>query len=569
MKELGQCLEGYPVVMLEAIAEGNGLKFTAERKEELIEQLVRELLQPEVVARTLGSLSLQERQALDLVIAEGGRIRAYLLTRRYGHIRSFGVGSLHRLKPWQKPANPMERLYFLGYLFRTFGTIEDYHGEIFFIPTDLLPLLPQVEKPPIPFTVKTLSIPPIVREGSLGIVRDLFFLLSYLQREEVTLTKEGQLRRRDLRRLNQRFLVKEEPLEAGRGRPAFLRHLGERLSLMRLSTGILRVGPEARSWLKAPMLERIRMLWNQWRGDTRWNELWQVESLNCEPTGWQNDSLATRRRLLTHLRRCPPLTWLSLPSFVQAIKEFDPDFQRPDGDYDSWYIRDGETGRYLGGFQNWERVEGALIVHFITKPLNWLGLVSLGYSREGEDTPYAFLITNVGAAFLRLPHQKIVELPSRPLVVQANFEVLAYPETSLYDLFQLERFVELETEDVVNVYRITRDSVLRLLREGVETEKALRFLNRASEGKVPQNVALTMREWGQRFGEISLRHAVLLETRDENLLRELAASPEIAPYLRERISGRADIVAQEQVKELIGKLWKLGYMPKVESLEME
>ena len=97
----------------------------------------------------------------------------------------------------------------------------------------------------------------------------------------------------------------------------------------------------------------------------------------------------------------------------------------------------------------------------------------------------------------------------------------------------------------------------------------MRFLNRASEGKVPQNVALTMREWGQRFGEISLRHAVLLETRDENLLRELAASPEIAPYLRERISGRAAIVAQEQVEELIGKLWKLGYMPKVESLEME
>ena len=257
MKELRQCLEGYPVIMLEAIAEGNGLKLVDERKETLIEQLVGELLQPEVVARTLSSLSPQERQALDVILAEGGKIKAYFLTRRYGHIRPFGVGGLQRFKPWQRPANPLERLYFLGYLFRTFGTIEDYRGEIFFIPTDLLPLLPQVEKSPIPFTVETLSIPPIVREEDLSIVRDLFSFLSYLRREEVILTKEGQLMRRDLRHLSQRFLVKEEPLEAERGRPAFLRHLGEKLGLMQLSAGVLRVGPEARSWLKAPMLKRF------------------------------------------------------------------------------------------------------------------------------------------------------------------------------------------------------------------------------------------------------------------------------------------------------------------------
>ncbi|NIO71720.1 MAG: hypothetical protein GTN71_22490, partial [Anaerolineae bacterium] len=51
------------------------------------------------------------------------------------------------------------------------------------------------------------------------------------------------------------------------------------------------------------------------------------------------------------------------------IKESDPDFQRPDGDYSSWYIRQADTGRYLSGFESWDQVEGALIAYLIAQPL--------------------------------------------------------------------------------------------------------------------------------------------------------------------------------------------------------
>src|SRR5579859_5992190 len=39
-----------------------------------------------------------------------------------------------------------------------------------------------------------------------------------------------------------------------------------------------------------------------------------------------------------------------------AVKEEEPDFQRPAGNYDSWYIRDAQSGEYLRGFESWDRV---------------------------------------------------------------------------------------------------------------------------------------------------------------------------------------------------------------------
>ena len=60
---------------------------------------------------------------------------------------------------------------------------------------------------------------------------------------------------------------------------------------------------------------------------------------------------------------------------MAAVKAADPDFQRPDGDYGSWYIRDAAGDAYLSGFESWDRVEGVLIADLLAGPLHWLGVV--------------------------------------------------------------------------------------------------------------------------------------------------------------------------------------------------
>jgi hypothetical protein len=544
------------MAMLRAIAQRRGIELTSNRQREVVEQLAEALVQPESVADVLEGLKPQEREALESLILEGGRKKFHLFVRQYGEIRAFGPGSLERERPWENPVGTAEGLWYSGLIYRAFDEVEGQSSEFIFVPQDLLPLLPGVEKKPPAFVVEAAPTPSVIREGDLTLVQDTCAFLSYLQNEEVKPLKDGSLIRRDIERINQRFLVKEDEDETER--LAFLHHLCQRLGLAHTSEGLLKPNPpEARRWLKSPRAEQLRALQTAWRDDPEWNELWQVKSLRCEPTGWRNDPLLARKKILEHLAECPPEQWLSLTSFTGAIKESDPDFQRPDGDYSSWYIREVATGQYLTGFEHWDQVEGALILHLVTKPLHWLGVTSLGYDAEG--TPRSFLITPWGAAFLGLPGEMPAEATPSPMVIQPDFTILVPAEGSLYDRFQLERVAAWQSSGESYVYRMTRDSLARGLRQGITIEMVLAFLKRVSDGKVPQNVVSALRNWDKKRGQIWLRKTLLLQVESELIMEELSTLPQTKTYLQEIISPKAAIVAQEDWPKLLDELRKLGY----------
>ncbi|MFQ6059437.1 MAG: helicase-associated domain-containing protein [Anaerolineae bacterium] len=548
------------MAMLRAIARRRGVELTSNRQREVVEQLAEELARPESMADVLESLKPQEREALESLVSEGGRRKFHLFVRQYGQIRAFGPGRLERERPWQDPVSAAEGLWYSGLIYRAFDEVEGQTSEFVFVPPDLLPLLPEVKRKPPAFVVEAAPAPSVTREGNLTLVQDTCAFLSYLQNENIKPLRDGSLARRDVKGINERFLVKEDEDEPER--LAFIHHLCRRLGLVHMSEGFLKPNPpEAKRWLKAPRAEQLRALQEAWRDDPDWNELWRVKSLRCEPTGWHNDPLLARRKILGYLARCPARQWLSLASFTEAIKESDPDFQRPDGDYTSWYIRQVATGQYLMGFEHWDQVEGALIVHLVTRPLHWLGVTSLGY----DETVRSFLITSWGAAFLGLPVETPAEAAPPPMIVQPDFTVIAPAGGSLYDRFQLERVAAWQSCGESYVYRITRNSLARGLRQGIVIEMVLTFLKRVSGGKVPRNVVSALRSWDKKRGQVRLRKALLLQVESELTLEELSTSPRTRAYLREIISPKAAIIAPEDWPKLLDELRKLGYLPKVES----
>ncbi len=90
------------------------------------------------------------------------------------------------------------------------------------------------------------------------------------------------------------------------------------------------------------------------------------------------------RRSSTFSSAIPPNQWWSLPAFLRDLKLKHPDFQRPAGDYNSWFIKRAADGQYLRGFAYWDVVDGAL-VRFPIQILHWLGLVDLAAPEEGND----------------------------------------------------------------------------------------------------------------------------------------------------------------------------------------
>ncbi|MFN3492852.1 MAG: hypothetical protein ACK40V_11610, partial [Anaerolineales bacterium] len=75
--------------------------------------------------------------------------------------------------------------------------------------------------------------------------------------------------------------------------------------------------------------------------------------LICEGE-WKNQPQVTREFLMNLIHDIPQGKWWSIPAFVKGIKEKYPDFQRPAGDYDSWFIKLASDGQFLRGFAYWD-----------------------------------------------------------------------------------------------------------------------------------------------------------------------------------------------------------------------
>lgn len=553
MAPLHRFLVDYDMAMLRALAQNRGVPLNTNHQPEAVDQLAAALVDPLSVRIALARLSPPARTALDALMAAGGKMRTSRFGRRFGAVRPLGPGRLQRESPWQEPASPTEELWYAGLIFRGFDQDESGPGEFFFIPDDLIPLLPPPRSTPAPFVVEPVAGPPAGKSDGPALVHDLFVYLVVIQNHDVRPYADGRLGRTDREALRARLI------DADDRRLAFLRHLADRLGWVTRQEGYLRLkATPVKRWLTASPERQLAALQEAWRDDPRWIDLCHVPSLQCDQkTPWlrRYDPVAVRRTLLDRLALCPPDTWWTLASFVAAMKEHDPDFQRPDGDYDSWYIRDTASGTYLSGFETWDRVEGALIADLLTNTLRWLGIVSVS---SGPSGPICRL-TEAGKRFLgMIPSQEETQ-PAPPLVISPDLSLELPAPVSLYVRFQLERFAELESEAPCR-YRLTSRGLSRALSRDVRLEQVLAFLRQASRAPVPPAVEERLRLWARRLGQVRLEEAVVLRVRDPELLQELATLPETRPFIQEIVSPTVALVRRQDLPRLQHELRALGYL---------
>jgi hypothetical protein len=558
MHTLHRFLVDYNMTMLRVLALGRGVALDTNRQTEAADQLGSDLLDPVSVRIALARLSTPGREALDTLVAHGGRMRAPHFFRRFGKVRPVGPGRLEREAVWQEPENPAEELLYLGLMFRAFEQDRRESCEFVFVPDDLRGLLPdpQVESPL--FRVETAaSVPSQGNEGQ-DLVHDLFAYLSHLQNHDVRPYADGRLGKHDLAAIRGRLYDPDER------RLGFLRHLAQRLELVGRHEEHLRLeSAPVKRWLTSPYAQQLAELQGAWRDDATWSDLFEVPGLTCErEESWlpRYDPTAARQRILEHLARCPLDSSWTLASFVTAVKEADPDFQRPDGDYASWYIRDADHGVYLSGFDSWDRVEGALIADLLTGPLRWLGVVAVAESEDG----YRCRVTGAGARFLGLLPGEPDALPSPSIVVHGDFRIEVPPPVNLYTRFQLQRFAKLESADPCR-YRLTAGSLGRALSRGVLVDQILAFLQQASTRPVPPRVAGQVRLWAGRFGQASIDEVALLRVRDERSLKELKGLPETRSLIGTPLTPTSALVQKRNLPRLRRELRALGYLPPSEA----
>ncbi len=573
MKSLRQSLIDYDLAQLQAIAASRGIPLQTSNRSEAVEILADALLAPAGLAIALAGLVEPEQEALRQLLEHNGRLERARFIRQYGPVRPMGPARLLREKPWQQPVNPAELLWYKGLIFKGFQLTDQGSLEFIYIPDDLQPLLATAlhgqpasapEQPQPSILQVALASPPPVRVSGVGRLREnLFSLFVYLQITPIRLQHKTDLTATNKAALAECLLPPAWPAANRQAELEFLLHLARRAGLLVVSHGRLKPDRDpVRSWLQSQPQQQERLLQNSWRADPTWNDLWRVPGLAPQPTGWENSPLLARAKILDYLAQLAagPDNWYSLADFVGTLKRIDPDFQRPDGDYESWYIRD-EQGQSLMGFDHWEQVEGALIRYLLTQPLLWLGVTELGLPGE-RSLPTSFRLTLSGAAFLK--NQPISPLPGQKaqfLQADHNFTVYVPAQASLYDRFQLARFAELGgRQKEQTTYQITQASVGRAMRNGVTTDQMVAFLARATNNRTPLKVVETLRTWGARRSTAQIETATLLRLADETLVAELGEQPELAPLLGEVIGPKAILIPPENVTEVRRLLLELGYL---------
>jgi hypothetical protein len=481
--------------MLEAIAEGWGVSLTDEQVPEILDRLVEEMTSEEMVEMVVRRLSDAEREALAFV-AHTRQVRAHVLVRMYGSVRRPGPGRLEWEQAWHNPASAAERLWFLGLIHRAYGLDEQYRGEVFFVPAEILAVLPPMSALLPVFQVEPARPPRIVRDDADALARDAFVILSHVRNHDVR-ARKGVLARYELGKIRPRLSSDHPP------RLGFLHRACEQAGLLRREEGLWQPTNQAAAWLKLQALDRRHILFHAWLEDGDWNDLCLMPTVSCEDTGWRNDPTAARKSILTYVSRCPTDTWLTVQSLVESIHQVAPDFMRPDGDYDSWYIRDIETGQYMMGYRNWDKVEGALVRYLLAGPLLWLGMVASGHAQQG-GLAESFRLTREGASILGLHTVGAAEgtagskKAGRPprIVVQANFQVLVPSALGWYDRFLLERFARwLDERSGEARYLIDAKSVAVALQRGITIQQIEAFLQRTTGGRVPAQVIRALRAW--------------------------------------------------------------------------
>ncbi|MCL4804212.1 MAG: helicase-associated domain-containing protein [Anaerolineae bacterium] len=554
MRNLEQALLDHELITLRVIGEWLGIDLTGTDKATAVVELIETLAQVDLV-RELEYLDPEETAALTDLVRQGGRSPVGIFARDHGEVRLMGPGRLEREEPWLDPASPTESLWYRGFLYRGFDQTDEGTLEFYYIPQELLHrLMPATPARPSPaFTADEPSLRPVEHPAEVlnpptDAVDDLTTLLALAQRTGLLPDRLPNL---------DGLLMNPD-----RDRRSLLLTLATEMSLLRRSDDRLRPTRAALDWLQQSREAQLRALVDAW-SRSAWNELRHTPDLVIEGENWQNDPLPARTALMDVLPADD--RWYHQEDVIAVIHRQDPDFQRPDGNYETWYIRDQVSQDYLSGFDNWHQVEGRLLNFLIRGPLFWLGMVELSADIAPERAAYR--LTPRALAWLGDEPAAADEVRV-PLVVQPDGILLVPYNAGRFERFQAARIADPEplAPGKPYRYRIVPSSLAEAQGQGITPERMLQFLETAGGRSVPVAVRRGISRWAEKGVEGRLQSVVVLRVGNAEILETLRTNPKTRDFIAETLGDLVVAIRRGEWENFRQAVAQLGLLLDVEGL---
>jgi len=550
MPELVQLLRQQDYGYLQIAAQLWGLTLTAREYPHACDELASLILDQAKTENFLEPLNDRDIRAISSLVDNGGRILWSEFKRQFGTLREMGPGKRDRDHPFFKPASITENLFYRAIMGSAFFDTAAGPMEFAYIPSDLLENLRSWFKPEVSRNAA------VIRSGddTPGIQTDV-------QRSQITPGHPARPEEQVIKEPGNDQVLDDattflSAIRTGHGliedpRLLSLLQTADLLEDRTINTG------KVKGFLESLRADAMTALINAWRSSTSFNELHLIPSLSCEGE-WQNQPLATRSFLMRELALVPAGKWWNLNSFVSAIKIDHPDFQRPAGEYDSWFIRRKSDGSYLRGFDHWDEVEGELIRFFIKGILHWLGLVDLAANAKDFE-PTAFRITGrldpqVTAGQIR----RISENGKIKIRTGGKISVSStVPRAIRYQLARYCEWGEVKPDEVH--FWITAKSLARARSLGLKIDGLLALLSKSAEAGIPPSLVKAIKVWEKLGAQSRIEQELVLKVSQPEILNRLRKS-KANRFLGEALGPTAVILKPGTQLKVWEMLAELGYL---------
>ena len=570
MPTLAQTLPTNDIGFLRIVASLWGLELTSSDPAEAAVELAESLCDAELLDEVVSTLPKDARTALNALLAANGRMPWVAFARRFGELREMGPGKRDREQPHLRPSSAAEVLWYRGLVSKAFFNpeknaqdklAEKGPQEYAFIPDDLFMAMDfagmieeqaRDETQPDELAPYADDFDEVASDGPpaaklpapSGRATELDLPGRPASPAEKAVTSQAGDRILDdactylaALRLGQEPPVLSMPVPV----------LRELLLACGVITAESLPSEAVKSFLEAPRPRALELLRSGWQASQTFNELRQLPGLVFEG-GWSNQALVTREFMLNLLEPIPDGQWWSLPAFVRDVKTKYPDYQRPAGDYDSWFIRRQADGVFLRGFSNWDEVDGALIRYMICGPLHWLGLLDLAAPEAGAPAS-SFRASTLAPADenskLSVTSQGKITVPRlAPRAVR----------------YQIARFCEWDApKDQEYPYRVTAGSLKRAREQGLKAEHLLGLLRKNTASPLPPSFVKALQRWEQNGTEARVENLIVLKVSRPEVLNELRAS-KAGRFLGEIVGPTTVVIQAGAQARVMAALAELGIL---------
>ena len=541
MPDLHQTLRSTDLDFLQRIARAWTIELSAQSFTEALSEIETAMKDQANYQEVLEFLPAEAREAWKYLLLHRGRESWARFTRQFGEMRIFGLARREREEPDLHPTSAVEMLWYRGLIGRVFLNPGKEPQEYAFIPDEFLTMAKasasNASLPlPRPAAETEKKVSTLANDAILDHATEM--LTAFRMSRSLEITHIPQ-------------------------RPAYLQFLTALLTESRL-TGLdhLPEPDKVKEFLSISRGDSLFLLYRTWREAQHLNDLHMLPGVVCDGN-WTNDPLIPRELLENILLQLDPAAWWSIPSLLAQVKSQLPDFQRPAGDYDSWFIRDEKANNSLRGFENWDKVDGALLRYLIGGPLFWLGVVDI--ARAGKSSPpQAFRLSEIGKDLLRSEPPHLPNNETGTITISSDGIFFADNQVPRAIRYQLGRFCEpVLTGKSENKYHLTAASLQLAGEQELHPTQLVQLLQQSHVKNIPQSLTEALERWEKYGPEVKVESVILIRLDRPELMPILQKNPRISRHLVEILNNKTAVIKQGSIEPLQQALAEIGLLAEV------